>query len=243
MNPKNLTLVALEFETTQNWQENLDTLTRLISQTSDNTIILAPEVCLTGFAYENMDEAVTFSKKALEKLLLLSEHKIIAFTMIETYKDGYINTFKVLHNMEVVHEQQKHKLFIFGGEDKHFLAGDEKTIKPFEVAGIRFGALICFELRFKALWKTLEGVDVILVPAMWGILRQKHFEVLTHALAIMNQCFVIASDSANNDMAKKSAIITPLGDITLEDGKQLLLREVDFHEIKKMRRYLNVGIS
>lgn len=237
-----LSLVTLEFKTTDNWQENLQTFTKLLSQTKDNSVVLAPEVCLTGFAYESMDKAVTFSQNALETLLSLSKNKIITFTMIEKKEQGYVNTLKVLYHGKVVHEQQKHKLFTFGGEDKHFLAGDEEKITIFEIEGIKFAALICFELRFKSLWQAIEGADIILIPSMWGKRRAPHFATLTQALALMNQCYVLASDSANEDMAKESGIITPFGIRHTHHDKTLLEIEIDFEEIKKMRRYLNVGI-
>ena len=77
---------------------------------------------------------------------------------------------------------------------------------------------------------------------MWGILRKQNFESLTNSLAIMNQCYVVASDSSNDTMASSSRIITPFGDEVRDDNKELISMLYDKKEIRKMRRYLNIGI-
>jgi hypothetical protein len=43
-------------------------------------------------------------------------------------------------------------------------------------------------------------------------------------------------------MAKSSAIISPFGDYYEDDDLEVLIKEIDLREIKKMRRYLNIGI-
>jgi len=96
-------------------------------------------------------------------------------------------------------------------------------------------------LRFKELWKQLEGVDVVLIPARWGKPRKKHLEVLSQALAIMNQAFVVVSNSADEDMASSSAIISPWGETYMDDHLEQLKQELNFKEIKKTRRMINMS--
>ncbi len=93
-----------------------------------------------------------------------------------------------------------------GDEDKHLLAGDESEIKPFEIDGVKYGVLICFELRYKELWKKLEGCDVILLPSQWGEPRKRHLEILSQALAIMNQCFVLVANSVQERIWQNQAL-------------------------------------
>lgn len=76
-----------------------------------------------------------------------------------------------------------------------------------------------------------------------GKIRKEHFETLTKALAIINQCYVIASDSANDDMAKGSGIITPFGEELRDDNSESITKKFDRTLITKMRRYLNIGIN
>ncbi|MRI84256.1 MAG: carbon-nitrogen hydrolase family protein [Nitratiruptor sp.] len=236
-----MTFSAIQMETGPDFNGNLARLTRLIQRSGD--LVVAPEVCLTGFAYDRFDEAAAFAPKALETLLPLSKERIIAYTQIEKHGSAFFNMAHVLYRERIVHSQPKVKLFAFGGESDYFTPGSMEQIQIFSIEGMRLGLLICFELRFLEIWQRLKGSDVILLPAMWGRPRKRHFEQLSQALAVMNQCFVVASDSANADMAKSSAIISPFGHVVQDDRKRLISQEVDLGEIKKMRRYMNIGLQ
>jgi predicted amidohydrolase len=65
-----------------------------------------------------------------------------------------------------------------------------------------------------------------------------HLEILSSALAIMNQCYVLLSNSSDPDMASSSAIISPDGGVIMDDSKEVIEGTIDFREIKKMRRYI-----
>jgi len=146
----------------------------------------------------------------------------------------------VIHKHKVIHKQNKYILFTLGDETKYFKAGVQEDIVKFSINGISYGILICFELRFKALWKQLEGADIVLIPARWGEPRKKHLETLSQALAIMNQTFVIVSNSADDDMASSSAIISPWGESYMNDSLEYLEEKINFKEIKKTRRMINM---
>jgi predicted amidohydrolase len=234
---------SLSFETTANYNTNLETLLTLIQQTSDYSLIVAPEVCLSGFDYDNFESVCEFAAFASEEIRKVSHNKIIVLTLIEKRSNEVFNVAKVFHNGEIVYERAKAKLFRIGGEEKYFREADEEEVQIVKVDGIKIGILICFELRFKTLWQNLEGSDVIVVPSWWGALRASHFQTLTNALAIMNQCYVIASDSKNAECTGLSGIITPQGVEERNGNKPCLELEYNKYEISLMRRYMNVGID
>ena len=236
-------LCSLLFETKQNYNTNLQTLLSLIKQTQASSIIVASELCLTGFDYEHFEAAAAFAIEATKALQEASKKKIIILTMIEKRENKFFNIAKIFYNGEVVHSRAKAKLFRFGGEHKYFSEGNPNEVQIVEVAGVKIALLICFELRFKELWREIEGADIIAIPSWWGILRTEHFKTLTQALAIMNQCYVVASDSANKECSKMSAIITPQGEVTYNEQKALLLQTYLSKEVKVMRKYLDVGID
>ncbi len=235
-----MTFSALQCKTKEDFNDNLKRVKKLVQRSGD--IAVAPEVVMTGFAYDRFDEAADFGKKALEEMLPLSKNRVVCYTQIEKIDGKFYNIANVLYKEEVVYRQPKIKLFKFGGETGYFTPGKMDDMKIFEIEGLKFGLLICFELRFLEIWQRLRGSDIILLPAMWGKARKRHFEQLSQALAVMNQCFVIASDSANEDMAKSSAIISPFGEVYADDRKSLLTKEVDLEDIKKMRRYMDIGL-
>jgi predicted amidohydrolase len=98
--------------------------------------------------------------------------------------------------------------------------------------------LICFELRFKELWKQLEGADIVIIPARWGLPRKLHLDILSRALAVMNQCFVLLCNSSDSDMASSSSIISPTGEYIQDDSKEIIKYNINLKDIKKMRRYI-----
>ena len=93
-----MNLVALQTKTSDNFKENLKNLKTLINSCEEGSFILAPEVCLTGFAYERMDEAAEFTQKAIKKLKKYSENKTIAITLIEKEDIDFFNTLYIFHN-------------------------------------------------------------------------------------------------------------------------------------------------
>ncbi len=237
-------LVALQFDYHDHaYHDNLSTLLSLIRQSKEDAIVTAPELCLTHFSYHDMHQAALFSQQALAEILPLSANRIITFTMIEERDGTFYNSAKILHHQKIFYAQDKVKLFPLGEEQQHFSPGKRENIKIITIDNIKFAILICFEIRFAALWEQVKGADIILVPALWGKIRKAQFQSITQALAIMNQAFVIASDASDEDSAAQSAIITPFGESTSDDSKAFLSLDADLKEIKKMRRYIDIGLS
>jgi predicted amidohydrolase len=198
-------------------------LTILVNKIKNSTakLILANEVVITNFDYKNFEKANSFATKIKETILPLSQNKIICFTLIENSK----NIAYVFYKNKIIYKQEKIKLF--GYEKKHFKVGEIEP-KIFEIEGIKFAILICFELRFIEFWQKIKGADIVLIPAMWGIERKEHLKTLSNALALSLQAFVIVSDG----LAHASNIISPWGE---KLGK---FADIDLCYIKKIRKRL-----
>lgn len=236
--PKDMDVVTLQLPSTKRYQENLDLLLKEIKSHQEKHLIVAPEVFLTALDYEHMATAAKFSLNAIKILKKVVNEQIVVITLILQEGDYFINQAIVIHKHKIIYRQEKVKLFKLGDEDLYFISGKKKNIKPFEIDGVKYAILICFELRFKELWKQIEGVDIVIIPARWGLLRKKHLEVLARALAIMNQCYVIVSNSSDSDMASSSAIISPTSEVIADDSLKAIEGTIFFREIKKMRRYI-----
>jgi len=232
-------VATLQLKTASIYQENLDKLIIHI-QHSQAHLIVAPELSLTNFDYEHFEQAAAFYDVALEELIKASKDKILLLTMIKKEGKNFVNKALVIHNHQIIHEQNKYKLFKLGQEEKYFIGGEQKDIVTFEIEGISYALLICFELRFKRLWKQIEGADIVLIPARWGKTRKHHLEVLSQALAIMNQTFVIVSNSADDDMASASSIISPWGRVTMDDTLEVIEQSINLDEVKKVRRMISM---
>ena len=238
-----MNLISLQITTSDDFELNLSLLLTLLEKQPSKSFIVSPELCLTGYAYERLEESVSITNKAIEELKKLSLEKTISLTMTTKKDNDFLNTLFIFHNGKIVHTQSKNRLFVLNDERVYFTSGEEEDIKVIQIGDLKVACLICFELRFIEFWQKLQGADLIIIPSMWGKLRKQNFETLTRGLAVMNQCFVIASNSANDDMAKSSGIITPFGDQYRDDNQKVLEKTVDLKEIKKMRRYMQVGIN
>ena len=236
-------LCSLLFESTNDYNTNLQTLLTLIKQCPKNSFIVAPEVCLTGFDYENFEAVLAFAPQATEALLKACEEKTLFLTLIEKEGEVVHNNLKVFQNNQIIHQRAKAKLFRFGGEHHYFHEGDASDVVMFQTQGLKVGVLVCFELRFKELWQTLEGCDLIVIPAWWGKARAEHFITLTKALAILNQCYVLYGDSKNEECTQESGIITPQGKRFVNGNTACLCKPYNKKEIALMRRYMDVGIG
>ncbi len=212
----------IDFSPTPDYTHNLNLLVNKIKN-STAKLILASEVIVTDFDYKNFDKTNEFAKKIKETILPLSKNKIICFTLIEDNK----NKAFVFYQNKIVYQREKIKLF--GYEKRYFKAGE---IEPeiFEIEGIKFAVLICFELRFIEYWQKIKGADIILIPVMWGIERKEHLKTLSNALALSLQAFVMVSDG----LAKESNIISPWGE---ELGK---VADIDLNYVKKIRKRLTL---
>ena len=234
-------LCSLLFTTTSNYEENLKTVLSLVEDTQKNSIVVAHEVCLTGFDYDNLEKALAFANDANRDLLRASMDKTIILTMLEKRDGEVFNVAKVFHNGELVYSRAKARLFRLGGEHKYMSEGSDAEFEVFEVDGIKMAIFICFELRFKELWKKAEGADVIVTPSWWGKPRAQHFKAFTQTLAIMNQCYVVASDAKNDECTALSAIITPQGEVTFNGNTPCLEMKYEKKKIALMRKYIDLG--
>jgi len=160
---KPMAALVLQLPSEKRYQTNLEKLLEMIRSHSESRLIVAPEVFLTAYDYEHLATAAKFSAKALKILKQEVDEQILVLTLLLEEDEHFYNQAVVIHKHKVVHRQEKVKLFKLGDEDLYLSAGKKKRIKPFEIDGVKYAILICFELRFKDLWKQIEGADVVFV--------------------------------------------------------------------------------
>lgn len=85
----------------------------------------------------------------------------------------------------------------------------------FEVDGIRFAMMTCYDVRFPEVARTLadSGAHVALVPAQWvrGPLKEHHWRTLLAARAIENTMYVVAADHPPPLGVGASMVLDPQG--------------------------------
>ena len=233
---------ALQLPTEEDYRNNISRLCREVEKLPAHSIIVTPEVFVTGYPYEQMEKAAELSGYALEEVRKRTNDKIVTLTLIVRENGAFFNRTFLINDGEIVHTQDKIKLFLLGDEDKYFSAGSEEKMTIVETGGLKIGLMVCFELRYSEFWLKLRGADIILVPARWGLPRKKHLEILPQALAICNQCYCVVANSADDDMAKSSAIIDPNGEKISDDSASVIEGVFDYRRIKLIRRYIRMDV-
>lgn len=120
--------------------------------------------------------------------------------------------------------------------------GEIGPAETFQVDGLRFGLMTCYDLRFPEVARTLAdaGVDVALVPAEWvrGPLKEHHWQVLLQARAIENTFFVAAADHAPPLGVGHSMVVDPQGVPVAQIGtaSDVAVAHVDPAAIARVRR-------
>ena len=144
-------------------------------------VIVLPETWNTGFfPKENLKElsdkdgaAVKDMCSALARELNVN---IVAGSVSNVKNDKVYNTAYVFDRQGVcIAEYDKTHLFTPMGEHDYYEAGTHVT--TFELDGKKCGIIICYDVRFLELVRTLAltGLDVLFVPAQWPALRNPHF--------------------------------------------------------------------
>lgn len=158
----------------------------------------------------------------------------------------YNTTYVVDRDGKLISTYDKVHLFSPGHEDDVFTPGSRPNI--FTLGHITMASITCYDLRFPE-WvrvATLQGAQILFVPAAWPFPRDMHWSILNQARAIENQCFVVAINNcgvaANMDFCGYSAIIDPLGEILAKaDTKEdTIMADVDVSQIASLRQGFRV---
>jgi predicted amidohydrolase len=133
-------------------------------------------------------------------------------------------------------------------ESDSFEPGDSAVVV--DLAGLRVGLSICYDLRFPALYQRLreDGADLIVVPAAFTeVTGTAHWEVLLRARAIETQCYLIAADQGGQHNPQRrtwghSMIVSPWGEVlaSLAQGPGAVRAEIDLARQREIRRRLPV---
>jgi predicted amidohydrolase len=161
-------------------------------------VVVLPEMCSTGFTMEGTRwaEALTPEKGASGALAAAArEHRVwvlAGLAVRETTPARLVNAavlFDPAGSIAAIYRKQR--LFAYAGEHEVYAPGDGPVVVTIE--GARVGLFICFDLRFPELFRAVApDVDAVLLVANWPDRRRAHWDVLTRARAIENQCYVVA---------------------------------------------------
>lgn len=215
-------------------------------------VITLPETWNVGFfPKENLKslcdrdgERVKRTFSALAKEL---DVNIVAGSVANLKEEKVYNTAYIFDRSGAcVASYDKTHLFTPMGEHEYFEFGG-KTV-TFELDGVHCGIIICYDVRFLELVRTLslKGIRVLFVVAQWPSVRTKHWQYLNTTRAIENQMFVVSTNSCGKAEGTQygghSAIYDPWGETLAgaQDQEALITAELDLGVVENIRNSINV---
>ena len=229
-----------------------ETLVRRAAKTEAPDVIVLPETWNTGFApgkigaeFADRDGERTIGTfSALAKELGV---QIVAGSVANRRGQKLFNTSYVFDRTgECLAVYDKTHLFSPMGEDLYFAKG--ASLARFSLDGAQCAVIICYDLRFGELVRTLAlpGLDVLFVVSQWPEQRIKHLDVLAEARAVENQMFVALCNSCGTAFETKyggnSALIDPWGKVLAraDSAETIVSADFDLTELEKIRASIPV---
>lgn len=137
---------------------------------------------------------------------------------------------------------RKHHLFGYESAEAEILVpGESLGIVEFE--DVTVGMTTCYDLRFPELYREIAeaGATLVLVPSAWPYPRVEHWQVLSRARAIENQCFLATINGSGSyedaTLIGRSTVYDPWGTLLASTGDEpdIVVREIDPTRVEQVR--------
>lgn len=206
-------------------------------------LFVLPEMFSTGFCTSPEGIAESSDSATLQWMKQkAAEHNCAIAGSVSVEENGkFYNRFYFVHPDRNVQWYNKKHLFTYGGEDKHYTAGQERVIVDFR--GVRFLLEVCYDLRFPVWSRNRGDYDAAIYVASWPSPRVEAWKALLRARAIENQCYVLGVNRVGKDpyceYSGGTAGIDPYGKTlsACADGEEGFAEVViDMEELQSFRK-------
>ena len=243
----------LQFGATKDKEFNIRKISNLL-KIKEADIVVFPEYSLFDITGLKPEEVYTLAEdlngpyiEFLKKLA--SEYSTyILGTLVEKSDKPpktYNTTVLISPNKELVYTYRKTHLFdAYNYRESEVLLPGNELSKVVDLGGVKIGVLVCFELRFPEVIRTLalDGAEVVFIPAAWysGPLKEDTLLTLARARAIENTVYVVVAAQYGQHFSGRSSVIDPLGVVVTDLGVGEKYREVtiDLDIIDDVRKLL-----
>jgi predicted amidohydrolase len=186
---------------------NLEHIERVVAEAAaaGARLVVLPEAAVTGYVFENLDEALTVAQRAVA----VAEQRLADAAV----KAGVA---LIVGTLEAEAREVFNTALIFSGDGRRFryrkmhlpYLGVDRFATPgpdapevYELAGMRVGVLICYDLRFPEAARicALEGADLVALPTNWPVGVQFHPGIFAPARAAENHVYLLACDRVGEE--------------------------------------------
>jgi 5-aminopentanamidase len=207
-------------------------------------LLVLPECAIPGYMYDSAEEALPYaeeipgpSTEAFEREcrrlgvhavcgLLERDGDLLHNAAILVGPDGLIGSYRKTH-------------LPYLGVDRFVVPGDEFAV--FDTPLGRIGLIICYDLRFPEVTRTLalRGADIVCLPTNFPVAARVQTELITVARAAENRVYVLCANRVGKERWGEfcgwSQIVDPYGKRLAEAGETeeaLLVAEVDVEKAR-----------
>jgi predicted amidohydrolase len=207
-------------------------------------LVVLPELCITGYAFADADEARTLSEPADGRTVeawseLAARHDLVVVGgFCERAADGTLRNSAAVVDPDGIRAVYR-KTHLWAREKLIFTAGDDPPPVVDTVAG-RIGVAVCYDVVFGELVRglALAGADVVAVPMNSPVLAPARGPlamevVVAMAAAHVNRVFVAQSDRVGDERGVAwvgaSVLVDASGELLAGplEGEGTLVAEVD----------------
>ena len=157
----------------------------------------------------------------------------------------YDTSFVIDKSGKVISTYRKIHLYdALGFRESDKMASGSKIAKPVKTTIGKIGMMICYDLRFPEMSRSLaaSGSEVLIAPSAWvkGNMKEEHWITINKTRAIENGCYVIAPDQVGNIYCGRSLVVDPYGKILLDMKKKQGIGyvNIDLKKVKQTRKVL-----
>lgn len=213
-------------------QANMALCRSFYEQAAGCALVVFPELSLTGFSQElSLCEDAGGGTVGFFRELTRGSESAVCFGYGAREGGRLFNRMCVCAHGDVVAQYDKLHPFAIGGEA--FSAGERAVCA--DIAGVRAGLTICYDLRFPELYQRLSReCGVIVCAANWPASRRAQLDALARARAIETQSFVILCNRTGTGGGVVydggTAVYSPLGEtVAAAQGasQQAVFAEID----------------
>jgi len=157
----------------------------------------------------------------------------------------YDTSFVINSTGKVISTYRKIHLYdALGFRESDKMTSGSKIVKPVKTSLGKVGMMICYDLRFPEMSRSLAvaGSEILVAPSAWvkGNQKEEHWITINKTRAIENGCYVIAPDHVGNIYCGRSLVVDPYGKILLDMKKKqgISFVDIDLKKIKQVRKVL-----
>ena len=157
----------------------------------------------------------------------------------------YDTSFVIDKSGKVISTYRKIHLYdALGFRESDKMASGSKIAKPVKTTIGKIGMMICYDLRFPEMSRSLAaaGSEILVAPSAWvkGNMKEEHWITINKTRAIENGCYVIAPDQVGNIYCGRSLVVDPYGKILLDMKKKQGIGyvNIDLKKVKQTRKVL-----